>query len=169
MKAFLASLVAIVALLAVGAASAYITPPAASVSATQCFVGSHSVTVASGGYLRFGWGTISNQQALDFLAAQNFTLTATGTNSPPKFTTGTFTLASWGTGNTDSWTEPRQVSVGGRPIYQTTAFVQVNLAPGDYTLSTAGTSVSRAVFDGEAVTKKGENWYPITGCLLIVT
>ena len=169
MKALLASLVAIVALVAVGAASAYITPPATSVSATQCFVGSHSVTVASGGYLRFGWGTISNQQAFDFQAAQNFTLTATGTNSPPKFTQGTFTLASWGTGNTDSWTLPSQMPNNGKPIYVTNAYVQVNLAPGDYTLSTAGTSVNRAVFDGENVTKKNENWYPITGCLLIVT
>jgi hypothetical protein len=165
MKVFLASLVAIVALVAVGAASAYITPPASSVSATQCF-NTGSVTVASGGYLKFGWGTISNQQALDFQAAQNFTLTATGTNGTPANTT---TLASWTTANTDSMTAPSQVPNNGKPVYVTNAFVQVNLAPGNYTLSTAGTSVNRAVFDGENVTKKGSNWYDITGCLLIVT
>ena len=77
-------------------------------------------------------------------------------------------MANWSTGNTDSWTAPTRVTASGRPIYQTNAFVQVNLAPGDYTLSTAGTSVNRAVFDGESITKKNENWYPIAGCLLIV-
>ena len=57
----------------------------------------------------------------------------------------------------------------GKPLYTTNAFVQVNLAPGTYTLSTAGTTVNRAVFDGENVTKKGSNWYDITGCTLIIT
>ena len=163
------------ALLAASTASAYITsPPATATSLTQCFVGSHSVTIASGGWLRFGWGTVSNQQSLDFLAAQNFTLKATGTNTAPKFTPpNETTVASWGTGNTDNWTAPTQVTDGvangGKPFYRTTAYIQVNLAPGDYTLSTAGTSVNRAVFDGEFVTKKNENWYQISGCTLIVT
>jgi hypothetical protein len=163
------------ALLATSTASAYIAAvPGTSTSLTQCFVGSHSVTIVQGGYLRFGWGTVSQQQSLDFLAAQNFTLKATGTNTAPKFTTGEFTVASWATGNTDNWTAPVLVTEqntvnGNKPFYRTNAYIQVNLAPGDYTLSTLGTSVNRAVFDGQFVTKKNENWYPITGCTLIVT
>ncbi len=149
------------ALLATGAASAYITapPPGTWVSLTRCFT-TGSITLSQGQYLRAGWGTVSEQQSLDFLAAQNFTLTVSGTNG---------TTYSWSTGNTDSWTVPTKIAIGGKPLWQTTAFIQVNLPVGTYSLSTAGTSVNRAVFDGEAVTKKGENWFAIPSCTLTVT
>ena len=112
---------------------------------------------------------MSQQQSLDFLATQNFSLTATGTGT----TTGTYSLG-WGTGNTDSWTAPALTSAPNdfnqnRPFWLTAAFIQVNLPTGTYSLSTAGTSINRAVFDGVTVYKKGTNWFSIPACTLTVT
>jgi hypothetical protein len=151
-----------VALLATSSASAYITapPPGTWKSLTQCIT-QGSITLSQGQYLRVGWGTVSQQQSLDFLDAQNLTLTASGTN-------GTYAFG-WGTGNATLWTQPTQIAVSGKPIWQTTGFVQVNIPTGTYSLSTAGTSVNRAVFDGSDVTKKGQNWFAIPSCTLTVT
>jgi hypothetical protein len=168
MKAFVASLAAVAALLVAGTAAAYTTAPAAGtwVSLTRCFT-QGSVTVQQGQYLRAAWGTVSQQQSLDFLAAQNLTLTVTS---------GASTVAAYvyPTGDTTVWTQPTLVDQpntlnGNKPISVTAAFFQVNIAPGTYSLSTAGTSVNRAVFDGQSVVKKGQNWFPISGCTLIVT
>jgi hypothetical protein len=49
------------------------------------------------------------------------------------------------------------------------AYLQVPLSPGTYSISTNFTSVNRAVFDGDSVVKKGQNWFPISNCTLTVT
>ena len=159
------------ALLVTSTAFAYITAPPQGdwVSLTRCF-NSGSVTVQQGDYLRAGWGTISEQQSLDFLAAQSFSLTATDTSTEPDTV---HTLASWGTGDTTYFTQPTLTNAPNdfnqnRPFYFTGAFIQVNLAPKTYTL-TSTSSLSRAVFDGVTVYKKGTNWFTIPTCTLTVT
>jgi hypothetical protein len=156
------------ALFAAGSASAFVTAPAPGTwqSLTRCLT-TGSVSVSSGQYLRIGWGSITEAQSYDFLAAQSGSLTISNTS-------GVAAQWAWPTGDTSFWTQPALVSApgnqinGGRPIWFTGAFFQVNLAPGSYTISMT-TSISRAVYDGSDVYKKGSSWFSVSGCTLTVT
>ena len=118
----------------------------------------------TGNYLRIGWGTITEAQSYNFLAAQSGTLSITGPNGSQSWT--------WAAGNTANWTVPALVSApgnqlnGGKPIWFTGAFFQVNLAPGSYTIS-ANLAINKTVQDGGGAIKAG-SWFTTSACSLVV-
>jgi hypothetical protein len=156
-------------LLATSGASAFITAPAPGtwVSLTQCLTaGSITRSSAQTTYLRIGWGSITEAQAYNFLAAQSGTMTVTGNNS--------VVTTQWPTGSDQFWTVPTLISApgnkanGGRPLWFTAAYLPVGGAPGTYTISLT-TPLAKNAYDGVSVIRRGSSWFTVSNCTLILT
>jgi hypothetical protein len=134
-------------------------------SSGQVVVATGDQTFNSGDYLRLGWGTNTQAQSSNFLAAQSGTLSITGANGSQSWT--------WGVGDTDDWTTPVLMSApgntvnGGKPLWVTFTFLQVTLPPGTYTVS-ANFAVDRTVQDGSKQPIRPGSWFSTSGCTLTV-
>jgi hypothetical protein len=165
---------AMAVLVGASTASAFIPNPQAPGNwgtLTGCISGAGQVVVPNNGvfntndYLRLGWGTSTEAQSYNFLAAQSGTVSITGANGSQSWT--------WGVGDTDDWTIPALMSApgntvnGGKPLWITFTFLQVTLPPGTYTVS-ANFAVNQTVQDGSKQPIRPGSWFSTSSCTLTI-
>jgi hypothetical protein len=134
-------------------------------SGGQVVVAAGDQTFNTGDYLRLGWGTSTQAQSYNFLAAQRGTLSITGTNGTQSWT--------WAFGDTSNWTAPALLRApgntlnGGGPLWQTFTFLQVTLPAGTYTVS-ANFEVNKTLQDGSQQPVRPGSWFSTSSCTLTI-